>query len=102
MDTELDAIGQSGETLNKQYQLLAEEIDDQIHKNYHLWPSNYMAYDMLNKVDTFKNRYSAKEMRQFQRRIHRRIEDNNEIALHNFLLMYANPVVNQLNLENAD
>lgn len=98
MNVELEAIGQSGETLNKQYQLLAEEIDNQIHKNYHLWPSNYMAYDMLNKVDTFKDRYSQKEMRQFKRRIHRRIEDNNEIALHNFLLMYANPVVNQLNL----
>lgn len=98
MNAELEAIGQSGETLNKQYQLLAEEIDSQIHKNYHLWPSNYMAYDMLNKVDTFKDRYSQKEMRQFKRRIHRRVEENNEIALHNFLLMYANPVVNQLNL----
>lgn len=101
MDTELDAIGQSGETLNKQYQLLAEEIDNQIHKNYHLWPSNYLAYDMLHKVDTFKAKYTKKEMRQFHRRIHRRVEDNNEIALHNFLLMYANPVVNQLNVENA-
>ena len=98
MNAELDTIGQSGETLNKQYQLLAEEIDHQIHRNYHLWPSNYMAYDMLHQVDTFSDRYSKKEMRQFNRRIHRRIEDNNEIALHNFLLMYANPVVNQLNL----
>ncbi|WP_417363718.1 1-acyl-sn-glycerol-3-phosphate acyltransferase [Galbibacter sp.] len=101
MEAELDSIGQSGETLNKQYQLLADVIDNKIHKNYHLWPSNYMAYDMLNKVDTFKDKYSEKEMRQFQRRIHRRVEDNNEIALQNFLLMYANPVVNQLNQEHA-
>lgn len=100
METELDAIGQSGETLNRQYQLLAERIDQQIHKNYHLWPSNFIAYDMLHKVETFKDRYSKKEMRQFQRRIHRRVEENNEIALHNFLLMYANPVVNQLKVKS--
>lgn len=100
MDAELDAIGKSGETLNRQYQLLADQIDQQIHKNYHLWPSNYMAYDMLYKVDTFKDRYTEKEKRQFQRRIHRRVEGNNKIALHNYLLMYANPVVNQLNLES--
>ena len=100
MYAELDVINQSGETLNKQYQLLAEQIDAKIHQNYHLWPSNYRAYDMLNKGDKFHHLYSKKEMRQFERRIHRRIDDGNEVALHNFLLMYANPVVNQLKLRN--
>jgi len=102
MDSELDTIGQSGETLNRQYQMLAEEIDNQIHNNYHLWPSNYLAYDMLHNGNSFQKYYSQKEMRQFKRRIHRRVEDNNDLALHNFLLMYANPVVNQLNLGDED
>ncbi|MEM9686769.1 MAG: 1-acyl-sn-glycerol-3-phosphate acyltransferase [Bacteroidota bacterium] len=81
--------------LNQQFQILADKIDDQIHKNYKLWPSNYVAYDILYKTHRFKANYSDEEKRQFQRRIRKRVRENDNIATENFLAMYANPVVNK-------
>ncbi|MCX2678769.1 1-acyl-sn-glycerol-3-phosphate acyltransferase [Galbibacter sp. EGI 63066] len=96
LDEELDAIKSGGEPANKQFQMLAELIDEQIHKNYKLWPSNYLAYDMLKGEKRFEKKYTEKEKRQFERRIKRRVEKGNEVELENFLRMYANPVFNQL------
>lgn len=96
LDAELEAIAASGEPVNKQFQILADKIDAQIHKNYRLWPTNYIAYDLLNGTDTFANRYSEKEKRQFERRLERRVEEGNTVAMQNFLAMYANPVLNSL------
>ncbi|UNY99305.1 1-acyl-sn-glycerol-3-phosphate acyltransferase [Zhouia spongiae] len=98
LDGELDDIRNSGEPVNKQYQMLADVIDCQIHKNYKLWPSNYMAYDLLYNTTRFQNEYNEKQKRQFDRRIARRVEKNNEVALKNFLAMYANPVKNKFDL----
>ncbi|MEL4307234.1 1-acyl-sn-glycerol-3-phosphate acyltransferase [Joostella sp. CR20] len=92
----LDEIKESGEPNNKQFQMLAEAIDAEIHKNYKLWPSNYLAYDMLYKTDKFSSFYTDAEKRQFKRRVKRRVEAGNKVALENFLRMYANPVVNQI------
>lgn len=80
---------------NQQFQILADKIDDQIHKNYKLWPSNYVAYDILYKTHRFKANYSEEEKRQFQRRITKRVRENDDAATENFLAMYANPVVNK-------
>lgn len=96
MDETLDEIAKSGEPANRQFQLLADKIDEQVHKNYKLWPPNYIAYDLLNNTNTFSEEYSTKEKRQFERRIERRVEEGNEVALKNFLAMYSNPVVNSL------
>ncbi|QLE00882.1 1-acyl-sn-glycerol-3-phosphate acyltransferase [Galbibacter sp. BG1] len=103
LDTELDVIKSSREPANKQFQLLADVIDAEIYKNYKLWPSNYLAYDMLHGTSKFKNKYTDKEKRHFKRRIQRRVAENNEVELKNFLEMYANPVVNSLKeLESAN
>lgn len=98
LDKELDEIGSSGEPTNKQYQMLADVVDRQIHQNYKLWPSNYIAYDLLYATNRFSSEYTEKAKRQFDRRIERRVEENNEVALQNFLAMYANPVKNKFNL----
>ncbi|MFI2742094.1 1-acyl-sn-glycerol-3-phosphate acyltransferase [Zhouia sp. PK063] len=99
LDAELDDIKNSGESANKQYQMLGDLIDEKIYQHYKLWPTNYMAYDLLHGTNTFEAFYNDKEKRQFDRRIERRVEKDNEVALHNFLLMYANPVVNKLKLD---
>ncbi|TRZ46361.1 1-acyl-sn-glycerol-3-phosphate acyltransferase [Robertkochia solimangrovi] len=101
LDAELDVIRDSGEPVNRQFQMLAEEIDHIIHKNYKLWPSNYFAYDLLNGTKEFEAEYDEKEQRQFERRIKRRVEDDHEIELKNFLLMYANPVINKFSDEQV-
>lgn len=94
LDKELDEIADE-EPINQQFQILADKIDHQIHQNYKLWPSNYVAYDMLYKTRRFEARYSEEEERQFQRRIKKRTQEHSDVAIENFLAMYANPVVNK-------
>ncbi|SFW34548.1 1-acyl-sn-glycerol-3-phosphate acyltransferase [Sinomicrobium oceani] len=97
MDAELETIKNSGEPVNKQFQMLADCIDEQIHKNYRLWPTNYLAYDLLHGTSMFADKYNDKEKRQFERRLERRVgKENEEIGRKNFLSMYANPVVNRM------
>jgi hypothetical protein len=57
LDTEIDA--EEGSNSNKQIQALAQVIDDSIIKNYKLWPTNYIAYDILNK-SAYSHLYSMK------------------------------------------
>lgn len=99
LDVELDDISTSGEPLNKQYQKLALKIDECIHKTYKLWPTNYVAYDMLHQTHKYSEKYTEKEQRQFERRVECRIDAKDLIALRSFLAMYANPVVNKEKLD---
>jgi 1-acyl-sn-glycerol-3-phosphate acyltransferase len=95
LNIELDDIANSGQPVNKQFQQLASLIDDKIHQYYKLWPTNYVAYDMLHNTEKYSNSYSEKEKRQFERRVERRVDVNDNVALQNFLSMYANPVINK-------
>lgn len=95
LNEELDAIMTTGEPLNKQFQQLASLLDTKIHQQYKLWPTNYLAYDLLQGTNKYQEYYSDKEKRQFDRRIERRIDAKDPVALKNFLLMYANPVINK-------
>lgn len=96
LDKEIDAIKEEFDNSNKQIQALAQLIDDSILSNYKLWPTNYIAYDILNKTDTFASLYTANEKSLFERRLDMRIDADNPIALQGLLDMYANPVVNKL------
>lgn len=98
---ELDSIKEQHENSNKQIQALAHVIDDSILSGYKLWPTNYIAYDILNQTDLHSHLYSENEKSLFERRLEMRIDHNNPLALQSFLAMYANPVVNKLKYENA-
>jgi hypothetical protein len=101
IDVELDKIENSGEPTNKQFQMLADIIDEKIHKNYKLWPSKYIAHDILNNTNRFSSEYTEEEKKMFERRIERRIDASNKVVLENFLLMYANPVTNKLKYDKS-
>jgi 1-acyl-sn-glycerol-3-phosphate acyltransferase len=100
LDSELDAIKVSKLPQNKQLQELSQVINDKIYDLYKLWPSKYIAYDLLHQTTRYAGEYTENEKRQFERRIDRRVEPYNHIALKNFLLMYANPVINKERLYN--
>lgn len=85
-------------SVNDQLKEVASLIDAEIHNNFKLWPANYIAYDILKNKENFKDHYSEKEKRQFDRRISRRVDVSNPLALNSYLLMYANPVINKLRL----
>ncbi|MEZ7499653.1 1-acyl-sn-glycerol-3-phosphate acyltransferase [Flavobacterium sp. Arc3] len=96
IDTEVDVIKEEFNNSNKQIQALAQVIDDSIIQNYKLWPTNYIAYDILNKTSTYSSMYTADEKSLFERRLEMRIDAENPVALQGLLDMYANPVVNKL------
>ena len=101
LDTEIDQIVAENDSSNKQIQALAQEIDDAILSNYKLWPTNFIAYDILHKTTTYAHLYTESEKSLFERRLEMRIGLDNPIALEGFLAMYANPVVNKLKYTNA-
>ena len=98
---ELDTIAQEQDNQNKQIQALAQVIDDSILTTYRLWPTNYIAYDLLNGTTRFSKHYTEKEKQLFERRLEMRIDIENQILREGFLAMYANPVVNKMKYENA-
>lgn len=83
---------------NDQMQALADLIDDRIHKSYHLWPTNYIAYDMLIEK-RFSEKYSKEEEEKFLSYLKKQTEafkgDYSLLESH-LLAMYANPVINKI------
>ena len=96
LDKEIDVIAKNFDNSNKQIQALAQAIDDSILQSYHLWPTNYIALDILNKSDAHKAFYTENEKSLFERRLEMKIDKNNPVELVGFLNMYANPVNNKL------
>ena len=97
---ELDALASPSENKNKLLQSIAQLIDQSIIKNYKLWPTNYIAYDLLRQTNEFENHYAAEEKRLFIRRFEMRLDASSSAVKQSFLAMYANPVINQISLEN--
>jgi 1-acyl-sn-glycerol-3-phosphate acyltransferase len=101
LDTEIDIIAAENDSTNKQIQALAQVIDDSILSNYKLWPTNFIAYDIVNKTNTYAHLHTENEKSLFMRRLEMRIDHDNPVALDGFLAMYANPVVNKLKYHNV-
>ena len=82
------------------YTELAQRIDREIHRNYRLFPGNYVATDLLSGKPTHATHYTHKELVAFEQYIASRIAlinlpNKDEAFLRERLLtMYANPVIN--------
>lgn len=95
LSTELDFIGTQIGGTNKQIQALTQTIDASIMNGYKLWPTNYIAHDILYNSQEYADFYTPKERSLFARRLDFKIDEDNPIALEGFLAMYANPVINK-------
>ena len=102
LNSELDEIAAEYDNSNKQIQALAQIIDDSILQSYKLWPTNFIAYDLLYKTDKFSHLYTEDEKSLFERRLEIKIDATNEMMVESFLNMYANPVVNKSKYENVN
>ncbi|PTT42009.1 glycerol acyltransferase [Chryseobacterium sp. HMWF028] len=96
IDTELDDIAATIDNKNKQLQAIAQVIDRSIISNYKLWPTKYIAYDLLHNTDTYASEYTEQEKQLFIRRLEMRIDPSDPVSKEYFLAMYANPLVNKL------
>lgn len=95
------AINTDTEATNQLLQELVSKLDRTIQSNYHLWPTNYIAYDLLHDTVIYKDKYSKKDMAQFERRLRMRVDMADADAVKSFLNMYARPVMNKEQLEPA-
>ncbi len=79
---------------------LCRYIDHQIHYNYRLYPTNYIALDELRGTNDFTHEYTAYQREVFDAYLHRRVSriivpNKDEAFLRERLLtMYANPAIN--------
>jgi hypothetical protein len=87
---------------NDQLAVLAEIIDKYIHLNYHLWQTNYIAWDFLHSSNAYSEQYTENEKAEFIKYIDVQVTkcnmnnaDDKEFIKNFMLQMYANPVVNK-------
>lgn len=99
MQSEYGEIEAQFDNKNRQLQAIAQLIDDSIIQNYQLWPTNFIAYDLVHETNKFSDRYSEKEKQLFERRLEMRIDISDQILRDGFLAMYANPVINKIKKE---
>ncbi|NQX93253.1 MAG: hypothetical protein HRT74_14220 [Flavobacteriales bacterium] len=99
---------------NEQIRLLSNEIDRQIHSIYRLWPTNYIAYDLLNGTSEFNDQYNRIQRIAFSNYLRGRViklavarrkilkgEAFRKQAREVLLTMYANPVKNWIESKNS-
>lgn len=97
---------EAGMHKNELFDKIANLIDRRVHVNYHLYPGNYIAADMMDGLDTFSNSYSTKEKENFVSYLSQQlskidIKDKDEDFLHKRMLeMYANPLKNKIEAES--
>lgn len=86
----------------KVFDVIAEHIDKEIFKNYRLYPSNYIALDMLEGNEAHAGRYTADDKAVFEKYLQGQIAridipNKDEAFLRERMLtMYANPARNCL------
>ncbi|RXR35378.1 1-acyl-sn-glycerol-3-phosphate acyltransferase [Flavobacterium piscinae] len=101
LQTEIDQLKQQEENSNRQIQALAQVIDDSILSSYKLWPTNFIAYDLMHKTNQYRHLYTEEEKSLFERRLEMKIDANNPKMVESFLAMYANPVTNKMKYHDA-
>jgi hypothetical protein len=83
--------------LNEKINKLATMIDAEIYKHYKLWPTNYIAWDILHNSDQFSGYYTVAEKEQFKRHMEATLSEityEGEFQRELLLKIYANPLEN--------
>ena len=83
---------------NERFKSLGEIMDRKILSTFHLWPNNFIAYDLLYSCSRFSDRYTEIQKQKFQEYVAFKIADSEgdikeleEI----FLSIYANPIISK-------
>jgi glycerol-3-phosphate O-acyltransferase len=97
IDAEIDLIDKS-EPVQNQIERIAELIDEQVYRNFRLWPNNFVAEDILNGTKNNTAEYTEEQYAKFEAMLDEAVEtipgDSAEIR-QMFLQMYVNPIVNK-------
>lgn len=82
---------------NDRYQALRKTLDERIIRNYKLWKTNFIAYDMLEGKGKYSDRYSKENVEEFEGYMAHKLGKvvrslNHDELKQIFLDIYANPV----------
>ena len=84
------------------FNAVAQHMDREIHRNYRLYPCNYIALDTLEHGSAYKDHYTEADRQRFEQYLTGQLAkikiDNKDEAFlrERMLTMYANPVRNYL------
>jgi len=96
LEQEIRAISKTDVPQTEKLAQLASLIDLKIWCGYRLWPSNYIAHDLLSGDARFAEFYTQEEKQSFEKRLHGKVDTSNPFLVKSFLSMYASPVDNSL------
>lgn len=86
------------------YATVAEHLDHEIWRGYRLYPSNFVALDLLRGTTDHADRYTAEDRQRFEAYLDAQLKKvqlpNPDFAFlrERMLTMYANPAINQLSV----
>ena len=100
IDQFLDTVADmpKGELFDK----VAAYIDQEIHRNYRLYPANFIALDMLEGSNAHEDRYTKEDKAFFDKYLQGQLakidleKPDHQFLRERMLTMYANPARNQL------
>lgn len=95
LNAEIKEISNSELSQSDKLNQLANFIDREIWTGYKLWPSNYIAHDLLYGQNEYSNHYTEGEKADFEKRIASKVNTAIPEEVKSYLAMYANPVNNQ-------
>lgn len=102
IDQEIKAISARKISQSEKLTQLASLIDAKIRGGYKLWPSNYIAHDLLYGSENFSANYTKEEKVAFEKRLLGKVDTSNPVLVKSFLSMYAYPVDNSLKAKEWD
>ncbi len=82
---------------NDRYQYIRQVVNKRIIENYHLWKTNYIAYDLVNSGAKYSDRYTPQDVQNFLAYMEHRLSKvekklKNDDLKDIFLRIYSNPV----------
>jgi len=103
------------ENRNDKIRAFSAVVDSRMHELYRLWPTNYVAYDLLHGERKYRSEYTPIQRAAFRNYIRGRVlklaisrkklghqrEGFMKLVRENLLQMYANPVINKEQLEKS-
>ena len=84
------------------FDVIAEHIDHEIHRNYRLYPSNYIALDALDGGRAFADKYTDEDKAAFDKYLAGQLAKidlpgkDDDFLMERMLTMYANPARNYI------
>ena len=92
---------------NDRYQMIRYAVDKRVISGYHLWKTNYLAYDLVTGTTKYADHYSKEDLERFEHytehqldKVERRL-DRDELRKI-FRDIYANPVKSKERLVSGE